>query len=179
MRKWLVRKSSIWIPAFCVLSLLVMVLVSGCATMQTDLNTALVKVAAVTTPDLQAMQANATKAGDKDGLTCATGLLALQPQIQAAVPAVKGVMSAAEAALILQGNGQDQFHCDPSLTCAVSRPVPRSITSTSAPCGVWTCNISLPASLVAETIWAPGARMTLAAALVPVPVTAIGAGWWA
>ena len=105
MRKWLVRKSSIWIPAFCVLSLLVMVLVSGCATMQTDLNTALVKVAAVTTPDLQAMQANATKAGDKDGLTCATGLLALQPQIHAAVPAVKGVMSAAEAALILQGNG--------------------------------------------------------------------------
>src|SRR6185369_15446157 len=50
------------------------------------------------------------------------------------------------------------------LTWPVSLPVERSMISTSPPDGVATCSTSLPASVVAETMRAPGARVTRAAA---------------
>jgi hypothetical protein len=62
------------------------------------------KLAAFTTNDINAMLTNATKGGDQDGITCANTLLKLQPQIQAAAPAVKGVLSGVEAAMILTGS---------------------------------------------------------------------------
>ena len=74
-----------------------------------------------------------------------------------------------EGARFLQ-NGAAQFfgqqnarHGGAVLTCAVNLPVARSMISTSLPRGVETCNTSLPASVVAETMRAPGAKVTIAA----------------
>src|SRR6185295_6343501 len=55
-------------------------------------------------------------------------------------------------------------HGEPVLTCPVCLPVARSMISTSPPDGVATCSTSLPASVEAETIRAPGARVMAAAA---------------
>src|SRR6185295_17151657 len=56
-------------------------------------------------------------------------------------------------------------HGEAVLICPVCLPVARSMISTSPPDGVATCSTSLPASVLAETMRAPGARVMTAAAL--------------
>lgn len=83
--------------------LVLAVTLTGC---DTDVQAEIQKLAAFTQADMLAMLANATKAGDVDGVNCANTLIPLFGQIQEAAPAVKGVLSGVEAAMILNGSAQ-------------------------------------------------------------------------